>query len=323
MMLYSRANIKKRILQSLKMELKAVSELSKSSSDIIAAINLLAQRKGKIVVTGVGKSAFVGMKMAATLTSLGNHAFFLHPVDALHGDSGMILDGDIVVAISFSGESPEILKAIKHIKKIFSIKIVAITGNGKSSLGKLADKNIVIKVVDEGSPRNLAPMASTTASMVVSDLIAVGLVNPKRFKEIHFAKFHPSGNLGLMLKKVREIMHRGREVPKIAENSSFRKAINEINGKKKGIVAVVDRYGRLLGVVTDGDVRRFFAIHDSLSNILVRDVMTKEPKIISGDNSLRDALEKMEIHKITNLFVTDRNRKVEGILHLHDIITSS
>lgn len=319
----SSGEIKKRIYLALKKEVEAISGLSKSSRDIISAISVLSNRKGKIIVTGVGKSAFIGMKMSATLTSLGNHAFFLHPVDALHGDSGMVSDGDAIIAISFSGESPEVLKVIRYIKKTFSVSIVAITGNKLSSLGKIANHNIVIKISEEGSPRNLAPMASTTASMAAGDLIAVGLVDPKKFKEQHFAKFHPGGNLGLRLKKVKEVMLTGKSIPVVHEGVSLRRAILEISKKKKGAVGVFDRENRLVGVITDGDVRRFFSQNDSLSGVSVRDVMTRNPKIISSTNSLEEALKVMENYKITSLFVVSDKKRIEGIIHLHDIIEAS
>jgi len=321
--LNSRRALKNRVLSTLKKELSAVSNLSKSSGSICEAVSVLSAREGKIVVTGVGKSAFIGMKIAATFTSLGHHAFFLHPVDALHGDSGVVLDGDIVIGISFSGESNEVLKVIRHIKNTFSVKVIAITGARKSSLRKLADESIIIRVANEGSPGGLAPMASTTASLVAGDLLAAGLVDPRKYKEIHFARFHPGGNLGLRLKKVAETMMTGESIPKISKDALFKKAILEINKKKRGVVGVVDRSDKLVGVITDGDVRRFFASNDSSSGVSAKSVMTVSPKIILPNDSLEHALKMMETSKITSLFVTTKGKKVLGLLHLHDIIEAT
>lgn len=315
--------LKNRIFSTLKKEMEAIRGLSKSAPDIIRAVSVLSERTGKIIVTGVGKSAFIGMKIAATLTSLGHQSFFLHPVDALHGDSGMVLDGDVVIAISFSGESNEVLKVVRHIKGTFSVKIVAITGGKKSSLRKLSDVAITIRVTEEGSPGGFAPMASTTASLVAGDLLAAGLVDPKKYKEIHFAKFHPGGNLGLRLKTVGEIMITGNKVPKVHKEATFKKAIREIGSKKKGIVGIVDKSDKLLGVVTDGDVRRFFSHRDSSYGVLVKEVMTIAPKTILAVESLAKALEIMENSKITNLFVTTKGKKVVGLIHLHDIIEAT
>ncbi|MEK7177172.1 MAG: KpsF/GutQ family sugar-phosphate isomerase [Patescibacteria group bacterium] len=315
--------IENRIFSTLGKEVEAVSGLSKSIFEIVSAVSLLSRRKGKIIITGVGKSAFIGMKMAATFTSLGHHAFFLHPVDALHGDSGVVFDGDIVIAVSFSGESNEVLKVIRHIKKTFLVKVIAITRSKKSSLRKLADKSITIRIKDEGSPSGLAPMASTTASLVVGDLLAVGLVDPKKYKDTHFAKFHPGGSLGLRLKTVEETMIKGSKMPMVRGETLFKKAILEISKKRKGVVGVLDRLGKLVGVLTDGDVRRFFTLHDSSSGVSVKDVMTTNPKIISATDSLERALEIMERFKITTLFVTTKGKKVIGLIHLHDIIEAT
>lgn len=323
MALNTRTSLENRILFTLKKEKDAVSNLSKSVHDVVKAVSILSKRKGKIIITGVGKSAFIGMKMAATLTSLGHHAVFLHPVDALHGDSGAVLDGDAIIAVSFSGESGEALKIIKHIKKTFAVKVIAVTGNRKSSLSEMSDASVIIETTGEGSPKNLAPMASTTASMVVGDLLAASLVDPSKFQEAHFAKFHPSGSLGLKLKTVGEVMIKGDRVPKISKDASFKKAILEISRKKRGIVGVVDKFDRLVGVVTDGDVRRFFSIHDSSSGVAVKSVMTTDPKITAHTDSLQKALDIMEDMKITNLFVTGERKKILGVIHLHDIIEAS
>jgi arabinose-5-phosphate isomerase len=315
--------LKDRIFLTLEKQVEAVSGLAKSNSDIIKAIFILSSRKGNIIVTGVGKSAFIGMKIAATFTSLGHPACFLHPVDALHGDSGILKDGDAIIAISFSGESAETVKIIKYIKKTFSLKVIAITGNKNSSLNKMSDASIILAVRGEGSPHGLAPMASTTASLVAGDLLAAGLVDPKKYKGTHFAKFHPGGNLGLKLKSVGEVMLTGIKVPKINKEASFKKAILEINRKKKGVVGIVDSRDKLIGVITDGDVRRFFVQHDSSSGILAKDVMTERPKVIDVSDSLETAFKVMENSKITNLFVTNKFGKVLGVIHLHDIIEAT
>ncbi|MCI0542518.1 KpsF/GutQ family sugar-phosphate isomerase [bacterium] len=319
------AKAKKRVEFTLKHETSAVSALAKllrekSFSD---AVRMLQRREGKIITTGVGKSGFIAMKVAATLTSLGHGAFFLDPTGALHGDSGIVRDGDVVIAFSFSGESPELTKLLKYLKKNFTISIVGITGSSASTLAKIGDTALILQVKEEGCPLGLAPMASTTASLVVGDLLASALTAPETFKKEHFAKFHPGGSLGLSLKKVKEVMTLKDYAPLIFSGATFRQALGNMSKSNLGVIGVVDSREKLVGVITDGDVRRILLKYDAPKELAVRKVMSLSPKNISEEKSLKEALALMEKYKITNLFAVDSKKKLTGILHIHQILESS
>lgn len=314
----------RRVLATLKKEESAVLSLRKTlGSSFHEAVRLLYGRAGKIVVTGVGKSSFVAMKMSATLTSLGHTAFFLSPLDALHGGLGVIADGDVIIAISFSGESTELLKIIKHIKQSFSVAVVVITGNGSSSLCMLSDAVVSFEIKGEGSPHDLAPMASSTASLVLGDLLTVAITPGETFKKQEFAKLHPGGNLGLSLRTIAEIMTIGERVPVVSEQSLFIEALQVISDKGLGVVAVVSAAQKLLGVITDGDVRRILLKYENPRALLTRIVMTKAPKCVRTDTTLKAALETMELFKVTNLFVLDDTKRLVGIVHIHDLVEVS
>jgi arabinose-5-phosphate isomerase len=287
------------------------------------AADILASRNGKIITTGVGKSGFVAMKVAATLTSLGHGAFFLDPMAAMHGDAGMVCDGDVIIAFSFSGESPELAKLLKYLQKNFSIGIVGITGNKNSTLAKISNTALILQVKEEGCPLGLAPMASTTASLVVGDLLASALTAPETFKKEHFAKFHPGGSLGLSLKKVKDILSKDKKLPVISEDMLLGDALGFIAKHYVGFVGVTNAKGVLSGIITDGDVRRILMKHENPKIFAVKKLMTKNPKKISEGKSLKDALAVMEKHKITNLFVVDEKGILSGVLHIHDIIGES
>ncbi len=305
---------------TLDQELKAILELKKSiQRDLVPAVKILNNRKGKIVLTGVGKSGHIGMKISATLVSLGNQAVFLHPVEAIHGDIGVVSKGDVVIALSFSGGSIEVIRIVKHLKKEFSVKVISITGNIQSQLSKISDTNILLNIQEEGSPHGLAPMASTTTTLVVGDMLASAITSPKNFKKSHFAKFHPGGSLGLELKKVGEFMTVGRAVPTVREDTSFQEMLIEMNDKKLGVVAVLKKK-KLIGVVTDGDVRRFLAKGKNSATAKVQDVMTTNPRYVQDQNSLKSCLVMMEDYRITSLFVLDIKKSLIGLIHIHDIV---
>lgn len=312
---------KKRVFVAFSAEKEGLRGLTRAiAKDFPKAIEILKNRGGKIIVTGVGKSGFIAMKIAATLTSLGHGAFYLNPLDALHGDAGMIREGDVLIAISFSGESPELLKLLRHLKKNFGVSVVCITGRKASSLARTSDAPIHMNISKEGCPLGLAPMASTTTSLVVGDLIAAALTSPADFHKEHFAKFHPAGSLGLSLKKVKEIMTKGGELPRVPEDALLSNALKEITEKKLGITAVVDEKENLTGAITDGDIRRILMKYDNPKKIAVKNIMTKKPKSIDEEETLRGALTLMEKHKISSLFVTNGTKKLKGIIHLNDIL---
>ncbi len=284
------------------------------------ALDIIINRKGRIVITGIGKSGFIGMKISATLTSLGHKAIFLHPVEAIHGDLGFVSPGDCVIALSFSGESPEVIKLVKYLKAGFEVQIISITKNKNTTLGKLSDFVIELPIKNEGSPHGIAPMASTTATLVLGDMIASALTSPRTFKKGHFAKFHPGGGLALTLRQVSEVMTRGNDVPLVKDNWTLPKALKEMSIKILGVTGVVNEKKELVGVITDGDIRRYLLSRVYNRDVLVKEVMTKKPKTIESSSTLKKALEMMEKYRITSLFVHSKNKKVKGILHIHDIL---
>lgn len=290
--------------------------------DLPAAIELLATCRGKVVVSGIGKSGYIAQKIASSMVSLGIAAQYLNPAEAMHGDLGAVAVGDAIVAISYSGETKELLRMLRHVAHR-NVPVVAITGKKSSSLAKLSTQALVIKVAAEGSPYNVAPMASSTASLVVGDLLAAGLSVKKGFTDKDFAKSHPGGALGLRLTPVAERMRTGKALPTVRVDATFHAAVKEITDKKAGITAVVDARGRLAGVVSDGDVRRFVLKHSDVRTARAQEAMTRAPKCIAEGASLADALALMEQYKITTLFVVDTAKRPVGALHIHDLLSDA
>lgn len=280
---------------------------------------LILKSKGDIIITGIGKSGFIGQKIAATLTSLGYRASFLHPVEAAHGDIGALSEGDVLIALSFSGESKEVVRIVAYAKKNFGVPVIALTKSRHSSLGVLADVAVEIKIAGEGSPNDMAPMASTTATLVLGDMLSAMLVEDS-FREDHFARLHPGGALGLRSKKVKEFMKVGETLPLVREDESFSEALREMQEKRLGAVGVVGTRRKLSGIITDGDVRRALIRGLDVANAAARDVMTKNPKYIREEDSLESALREMERYKITHLFVVGSGGRPVGIMHIHDIV---
>ena len=301
----------------LEAEGEAVLNLSrKLDESFLDAVELLMKTKGRIVLTGIGKSGIICKKIASTLSSTGTPSFYLHPVDAVHGDLGMLKGDDTLIAVSNSGESREVLNVVSVVKS-FGIPVIGITNNPNSSLSKLSDIVLLLHVEGEACPLGLAPTTSTTVTLALGDAIAAALMVAKGFESKDFARFHPGGSLGIRLSKVKDLMRRGEEIPVVSPSTPMRDVIFEISSKKLGAALVMDGE-KLIGIITDGDLRRFFERGGKLSDP-AKEAMTRRPKTISADEFAENALEVMERHKITVLPVVDGG-KVEGILHLHDIL---
>jgi arabinose-5-phosphate isomerase len=307
----------------IKIEIDAISDLEKRLDDsFIKACDILYNCKGKVVVTGIGKSGIIGQKIASTLASTGTPAFFMHPAEGMHGDLGVLSRSDVVIAISNSGQSEEILKILPIIKR-FGVKLIVMTGKKRSALAKAGDVVLDISVKKEACPLNLAPTASTTVTLVLGDALAVALIKLRGFNENDFAIRHPGGALGRrLLLRVSDLMHEGENIPLVRENTSMREVIYEITSKKLGVTGVVGDNGELIGVITDGDLRRALEKFEDLLNRKAYEIMTKNPKWILKDELAAKALETMERYSITSLFVFDKepNRKPVGIIHLHDLL---
>ncbi len=288
------------------------------------AVDMILNCKGRVVVTGMGKSGLIGKKIAATLASTGTPALFLHPAEGIHGDLGMVTRGDTVIALSNSGETEEIARMLPSLKRI-GIRIIALTGNIQSTLAKNSDVVIDVGVKEEACPLGLAPTASTTATLAMGDALAVALLDKRGFKEEDFACFHPGGALGKrLLLRVRDIMHTGDAVPAVSEETMIKNAIYEISSKKMGVTSVLNSSGGLVGVISDGDLRRWMEkTEKSGENLLAKkagDIMTKNPKVIGQDALAAEAVAVMENSSITCLIVTGPEGKPEGVIHLHDLL---
>jgi arabinose-5-phosphate isomerase len=306
----------------LRTEANAIEELiERLDSSFNAAIDIVYESKGKIVVTGMGKSGLIGKKIAATLASTGTPAFFMHPAEACHGDLGMVSSEDAVIAISNSGETEEILDLVPFLKR-FDIRIIAFTGDMDSTLSRSADVNLDISVKEEACPLGIVPTASTTASLAMGDAIAVALLIKRGFNQEDFANYHPSGSLGKRLFiKVRDLMHTAAALPLVSPAESMTSAVMEISSKRLGMTIVSDGNGKIEGILTDGDVRRGIEKWGKdLFDMKVCEVMTQNPKTISADELAAKALSVMEKHSITVLVASDDEGRAEGVIHLHDIL---
>ncbi|HMK55530.1 MAG TPA: KpsF/GutQ family sugar-phosphate isomerase [Dissulfurispiraceae bacterium] len=312
-------SIAKRVLRT---EADAVLGLiDKLNGDFEKAVDIIYRAKGRVVVTGMGKSGLVGKKIAATFASTGTPAFFLHPAEASHGDLGMVTSRDVIIAISNSGETDEITDLIPFLKR-FDVAVVSLTGNPESTLARAADVHLDISVKEEACPLGITPTASTTAALAMGDAIAVALLVKRGFRQEDFASFHPAGSLGKKLFiRVKDLMHSGESLPIIAPAISVMEAVIEISSKRLGIAVVADSDRKILGVITDGDVRRgiqkwgkeFFDMKSD-------EVMSQNPRLISGEELAAKALSLMETCSITSLVVPDSEGKAAGIIHLHDIL---
>jgi arabinose-5-phosphate isomerase len=284
------------------------------------AIDLLVTCPSRVVITGIGKSGIIGQKIAATLNSTGTPAFFLHPVEAMHGDLGMVASTDIIIAISYSGQTSELNALMASLKKR-GVRIIAMTGGLNSSLAEAADIILDIGIPKEACPLGLAPTTSTTATLALGDALAVVLLNRKKFQASDFRKNHPGGSLGERLKvKVSEVMVTGKGVPVIDSQQTAVEAVQVLNDKNLGAVLIVNEENKVVGILTDGDVRRYIADQTTFRGLNASEVMTVDPVCIDGDMLAADALSILQRHEITILPIIDADKKLAGMLHLHNLL---
>ena len=282
------------------------------------AVKFIYNSKGRVIVTGIGKSANIATKIVATFNSTGTPAVFMHAADAIHGDLGSVLEDDVVICISKSGNTPEI-KVLVPLIKNYGNKIIAITGNIDSFLGKNADFALNTFVEKEACPNNLAPTTSTTAQLVMGDALAVCLLELKEFSSADFAKYHPGGALGKRLYLRVSDLIVNNELPQVSENDSVAKVIVEISAKRLGVTAVVEN-SKIIGIITDGDIRRMLTKSTEINHLTAKDIMSKNPKTIQEDAMAIEALERMETNSITQILVTNHDDNYIGVVHLHDLI---
>jgi arabinose-5-phosphate isomerase len=282
------------------------------------AVELLRSCTGRVVCTGMGKSGIIMKKIMATLASTGTPALFLHPAEAVHGDLGMIVPGDVVLGASYSGTTEELLRLVETLKRL-GVPLVVMTSNPGSPLARLADIHLPVSIDREACPLNLAPTASTTATLALGDALAMALLEARGFTREDFALLHPAGQLGKRLLKVEQLMHAGDALPKVLASVPMRDAIYEMSKKGLGITAVTDEEGRLLGCVSDGDLRRLLEHDEGLLKKTAGECMSLNPRTIPADELAAAALKTMEDHRITSLFVCGAERRLEGIVHLHDL----
>ncbi|MBN2418596.1 MAG: KpsF/GutQ family sugar-phosphate isomerase [Deltaproteobacteria bacterium] len=285
------------------------------------AVQIIVKSRGRVIITGMGKSGLVGRKISATLSSTGTPSIFMHPAEALHGDLGMVTREDVIIAISNGGHTQEINKILPMIKKEMGAKIISFTGNLESPMARMSDVVIDVKVEREACPITMAPTTSTTAAVAMGDAMAVVLMKLRRFGQKDFQRFHPGGTLGERLgTKVREVMFAGDNVPVVNTGSKVYDAILEIDSKGIGVTVVVDGDRRVTGILTDGDLRRALMRQENIYSLVVDDVMTPSPRSIDENMSAAEALGIMELYQITHLVIIDDEKRLKGILHLHDIL---
>jgi len=305
----------------IRIEAEAVANLSESINDqFVKAITTISESKGRVVLTGMGKSGLIARKIVATLNSTGTAAIYLHPTDALHGDLGMVRKEDVVILISKSGNTEEIANLLPMLKRL-GVKMIAMCGSESSRVAKECDIFLNISVKEEACPYDLAPTASTTATLAMGDALSVVLLQTRNFTIEDFAFLHPGGSLGKRLSlKISEIMIKDERVPIVEEDASLKDVIIEITSKRLGTTCVVNSSGVLTGIITDGDLRRLLEKTLEIKNLIAKDVMTKKPKVLKENYLASFALQQMENYKITSLIITGDGNKPIGIVHLHDLI---
>ncbi len=310
-------NTGKKVLQ---LESEAVASLaSRLDENFAAAVELLSRTKSRVIVTGMGKSGLVGRKIASTLSSCGTPALYMHPAEAGHGDLGMIIKDDILIAISYSGETREICYLLDFVKRI-GIRLIGITGNKNSKLAKYSDIVLETRVEREAGPAGVVPTASSTAALAMGDALAIALMEKKAFGIKDFVFFHPQGEAGKRLIKIKNLMHKGRSIPRVSQNIYMKSVIDEISEKKLGMTCVIDRDENLVGIITDGDLRRALQKYGpKFMQKRAKDCMTENPLTIDKNDLATKALNLMEENKITSLVVKNKKGKIEGIIHLHDL----
>ena len=308
-------------LEVLQIEADSILKLKERiGEDFEKAIDILYNCKGRVIVTGMGKSGHIGKKIAATLSSTGTPSYFLHPAESTHGDSGLITRDDVVIAISNSGETAELMNLLPLIER-FGVKMIAMTGKKESTLGKKSDVVLDVSVEKEACPLGKAPTASTTATLAMGDAVAICLLKKRGFTEEDFLMFHPSGALGRgVLYHVSDLMITGDRIPVLSENTTFLDTIQFISDKRLGCAIMVDNNGIMTGILTDGDIRRTLLKYNNTSSLIAKEVMTKNPKVILSTDLAAKALHIMEKHSITSLAVCDNAGKPTGLIHRHDLL---
>jgi arabinose-5-phosphate isomerase len=319
-----------RVSMSLETARKVLEIEAKALSDLVArlderftrAVELLMDCRGRVVVAGMGKSGLVGQKISATLSSTGTPSFFLHPAEALHGDLGRLVRHDVLLALSYSGETEELLRLLDTVKRL-DIPLIALTGNVSSTLAQASDVVIDVGIRQEACPLGLAPTASTTAMLAMGDALAMAVLEKRGFDEEDYAALHPGGGLGVRLRRVENVMHTGEQVPAVAPETRMPDVIYEMSRKGMGHAAVVTHQGRLVGIISDGDLRRVLQREgDRALSLTAQDCMTRSPVTISRTELATKALSLMEGRKITSLLVIDAEGKLEGVVHIHDLWTT-
>lgn len=302
-------------------EAKGIEEqIDKIGDDFVKAIGILKESRGKVILTGMGKSGIICRKIVSTFASTGTPSFFLHPAEAIHGDLGMVMSEDVLVALSNSGETEEILSILPALKRM-GVKIIGLVGNSDSTLSRHADVVLNVGVTQEACPMGMAPTTSTTAALAIGDAMAVVLLREKGFSVNDFAVLHPGGVLGRRLKLVSDLMSTGDDIPVTRPNTSLIDTLYEISSKRLGVTGVIDERGKLIGVITDGDLRRAMEKKIDIYRATAKDIMTKNPKRIRANDLAPKALSIMEQNKITSLFVfDDRGDELVGVIHIHDLL---
>jgi arabinose-5-phosphate isomerase len=308
----------KRVIQ---IERKALSLLEKRINGTFSeAVDIINKCKGRVIVTGLGKSGIIAQKIVATFNSTGTPAIFLHSADSVHGDLGIIRKGDVVICISKSGDTMELIQLLLAINQ-FGVKVISIVGDVDSKLKDLSDVVIDASVDQEACPYNLAPTTSTTAALVMGDALAIALLKKKEFSREEFAMLHPGGILGKkLLLRVSDLMVSDEAIPFVKENALFKDVVFEISSKRLGCTCVVDKTGRLKGIITDGDIRRTLQKFENVADIRAKDIMNTSPKLINENMLGETALELMEKYTITQLVITDKKKKPTGVVHMHDLV---
>jgi len=305
----------------LKIEAQGIlSLMERVGPEFEKAIDMIMEAKGRVILTGMGKSGLVARKISATLSSTGTPSFFLHPAEASHGDLGMVTSNDIVLAISNGGHTPEINSILPLLKEM-GARVISFTGGLDSPMARASDIVIDVGVEKEACPMGLAPTASTTAALAMGDALAVVLINRRKFGRDDFKKFHPGGSLGERLaSKVRDFMLTGDRIPIVSLESSIRDAIKVINDKRIGATLVVDHDKKLVGMISDGDLRRALLKRENIHDMTVEEIMTPSPKTVEEDVTTAEALGLMELYGITHLVIVDNHNRIKGVLHLHDVL---
>ncbi len=312
----SSLDLARRVLQT---EANAILGLiERIDGDFERAVQLLFECRGRVIVTGMGKSGIICRKIAATLSSTGTSSYFLHPAEAIHGDLGAIRDEDVVLALSHSGETEELIRLLESIRRI-GARLIAMTGDPGSTLARAADVTLNCGIAEEACPMNLVPTASTTAALALGDALAMTLLVRKGFREEDFASLHPGGKLGRRLMRVEHVMHSGAAAPIVTMSTPMHDVFHEMSDKRLGMTCVVDENGRLAGIFTDGDLRRLMVASSDVLSLTAGDVMKRNPRTIRRDMLAVEALKIMETHKITSVVVAGDDGGVEGVVHLHDL----